>query len=320
MTLTALDTPYKLTPEQKESFERDGFLHLPDVLSADQVKSLQQWSKEVHDWPSRPGEHMPYDEVRADGTTGLCRTESESNPISPRLPPSMLTEDYANYHDGFNSLFRGERLVGLLSELMGERAILFQEKINYTEPGGSGGFDAHIDSTAYNHAGAVRHQTFLMAVDDMTPENGCLDVVPGSHKVQVPIAADKCIAKDWEAAQTWVPVPMKAGDLLVFGSYLAHRSGPNNSPRPRAAIYATYNGESEGDKHDSYYAHRRRVWPPTKERVPGVDYSEGAMTYAFGSPMAGGKEMIENTIRSQNQKTLKTREETADTVLGVIEA
>lgn len=77
MTITALDTPYNLTQEQKESFERDGFLHLPDVLSSDQVKSLQEWSKEVHDWPSRPGQHMPYDEVRADGTTGLCRTESE---------------------------------------------------------------------------------------------------------------------------------------------------------------------------------------------------------------------------------------------------
>jgi hypothetical protein len=86
---------------------------------------------------------------------------------------------------------------------------------------------------------------------------------------------------------------MPAGALLVFGSYLAHRSGPNSSPRPRAAIYATYNGISEGDKHDSYYAHRRKAWPPTSERVPGVDYTEGALTYAFGSPMSGGKDMID---------------------------
>lgn len=84
----------------------------------------------------------------------------------------------------------------------------------------------------------------------------------------------------------------------MFGSYLAHRSGPNSSPRPRAAIYATYNGISEGDKHDAYYAHRRTVWPPTSERVPGVDYTEGAITYAFGSPMSGGKEAIEASIQS----------------------
>lgn len=54
--------------------------------------------------------------------------------------------DYANYHDGFNGLFRGKRLTGILTELMGEQAVLFKEKINYKEAGGSGGFDAHIDA------------------------------------------------------------------------------------------------------------------------------------------------------------------------------
>jgi hypothetical protein len=67
--------------------------------------------------------------------------------------------DYANYHAGFGGLFRGKRLTGILSELMGEQAVLFKEKvspsyvypadvqINYKEAGGSGGFDAHIDAT-----------------------------------------------------------------------------------------------------------------------------------------------------------------------------
>jgi hypothetical protein len=85
---------------------------------------------------------------------------------------------------------------------------------------------------------------------------------------------------------------MPAGALLLFGSYLAHRSGPNSSPRPRYALYATYNGSSEGDNHDAYYAHRRKIWPPTAERVAGVDYTEGALTYGYGSPMTGAKEMI----------------------------
>jgi ectoine hydroxylase-related dioxygenase (phytanoyl-CoA dioxygenase family) len=107
---------------------------------------------------------------------------------------------------------------------------------------------------AYNHAGAVNHQTFLMAVNDMDMNNGCLEVVPGSHKQQVPLGANKaspstlpkdhdpkvqCIEPAWEAKQTWIPVPMSAGSILVFGSYLAHRSGPNSSQKPRAAIYAT---------------------------------------------------------------------------------
>ncbi|BEJ15693.1 hypothetical protein CspHIS471_0502980 [Cutaneotrichosporon sp. HIS471] len=282
----SFDKKYYLLPEQLESFEKNGYLMLPDVLSEYEVKEMQQWSAEVKGWPDRPGQHMPYEEVRADGTTGLCRTEN-----------------YANYHDGFNSMFRGERLLGILTELMGERAVLFKEKINYKEAGGSGGFDAHIDASAYNHAGACNHQTFLMAVNDMDMSNGCLEVVPGSHKDEIPLGANRCIDPEWEAKHNWVPVPMPAGALLVFGSYLAHRSGPNSSPRPRAAIYATYNGVSEGDKHDSYYVHRRKAWPPTSERIAGVDYTEGALTYAFGSPMSGGKDMIDTKL-AKDQATV----------------
>jgi ectoine hydroxylase-related dioxygenase (phytanoyl-CoA dioxygenase family) len=46
-------------------------------------------------------------------------------------------------------------------------------------------------SRAYNHAGAVKHQTFLMAVNDMDIKNGCLEVVPGSHKEKIPLGANK---------------------------------------------------------------------------------------------------------------------------------
>lgn len=109
--------------------------------------------------------------------------------------------------------------------------------------------------SAYTHAGAIKHLTFLMAVNDMDQSNGCLEVVAGSHKLPIPLAANKaslhvfysrlprspeqCIDPKWEAEHDWIPVPMSAGSLLIFGSYLAHRSGPNSSPRPRNAIYAT---------------------------------------------------------------------------------
>jgi hypothetical protein len=38
--------------------------------------------------------------------------------------------DYANYHDGFGRLFRGDKLTGILTELMGELAVLFKEKVS----------------------------------------------------------------------------------------------------------------------------------------------------------------------------------------------
>lgn len=85
------------------------------------------------------------------------------------------------------------------------------------------------------------------------------------------------------------------GQILVFGSYLAHRSGANNSSSDRKAIYATYNCKSEGDLHDAYYADRAKLWPPTHKRQEGEKYEEGALRYGFGSPMLSvdlGKQLI----------------------------
>lgn len=71
----------------------------------------------------------------------------------------------------------------------------------------------------------------------------------------------------------------------MFGSYLAHRSGANTSSKDRRAIYATYNCATEGNLHDQYYADRQKLWPATHMRKEGVDYEQGRVRYAFGSPM-----------------------------------
>lgn len=72
---------------------------------------------------------------------------------------------------------------------------------------------------------------------------------------------------------------------MVFGSYLAHRSGANTSSKDRKAIYATYNCAAEGDLHDEYYADRQKLWPATHMRKEGESYEEGRTRYAFGTPM-----------------------------------
>ncbi|KAF5317590.1 hypothetical protein D9758_018463 [Tetrapyrgos nigripes] len=131
------------------------------------------------------------------------------------------------------------------------------------------------------HLGNVKHLSILIAVAPATIENGCLEVIVGSHKMSVPIGTDVCIEQEWCDQQNWTPVPLNTGEMLIFGSYMAHRSGPNNSDQGRAAIYATYNALSDGE----YYANRRKLWPPTADRVPGERYEEGARLYGFGSPM-----------------------------------
>jgi 2-aminoethylphosphonate dioxygenase len=140
--------------------------------------------------------------------------------------------------------------------------LLFKDKINYKLPGGNG-FNAHLDAPAYDHIGEIEHTTANLAVDAATIANGCVEVVPGSHRMNVELVNGGAISQEWQEKYDWVPVELESGDLLIFGSHLAHRSGPNNTSKPRASVYATYHNVSDGtDLRSRYYADRRENFPP----------------------------------------------------------
>jgi 2-aminoethylphosphonate dioxygenase len=99
--------------------------------------------------------------------------------------------------------------------------LLFKEKINYKGPNGNG-FQAHLDAPAYDHIGKIEHITANICVDAATPENGCLEVVPRSHKMDVTFIRGGRIHPDWEFAHEWLSIPLQPGELP--GDYpLFHR-------------------------------------------------------------------------------------------------
>ncbi|KAJ4465063.1 hypothetical protein J3R30DRAFT_2950085 [Lentinula aciculospora] len=260
----------QITPEQKAAFDREGFLVLPPI-SKTVSQNIENWANQVKNLPNRPDAWMHYEEVIKGSKPEervLCRTEN-----------------FADYHEGFNDLFRGQEMTSILEQLTGESMVLFKEKINYKLPW-AGGYQAHLDSLGYKHIGNVNYLSVLIAAEPATLRNGCLEVVSGSHKMIIPIGEDKCIQHEWCKKQKWIPVPLESGHFLIFGGYLAHRSAPNKSDKGRAAIYATYNALSDGgDRRDAYYSDRRKIWPPTADRLPGERYEAGARIYGFSSPM-----------------------------------
>ena len=88
--------------------------------------------------------------------------------------------------------------------------LLTERPFNY-KLAGSGGFSPHIDSTAYTHVKNIKHLTILMAVDASNMSNGGLEVVEGSHSMDVPIDSSNCIEKSWVEKERWVPVELEAG-------------------------------------------------------------------------------------------------------------
>jgi hypothetical protein len=206
---------------------------LTETLGRDGAEELQRWVDEVAGWPDEGGEWIHHRE-RTDHGPALCRSEN-----------------FTPFHAGLRALLREGGMVEVASNLLDEQAVLYKEKINYKLPGGAG-YAPHQDAPAYPFIDT--HVSCMVAVDDATATNGCLDVVDGAHGELLPVDAGGCIRADVVASMTWVTVPVAAGQTLWFHSRTPHRSGPNHSDRPRRALYPTYNALREGDLREAYYA------------------------------------------------------------------
>src|SRR5690349_20284586 len=100
---------YELNAEQRQSWEKNGYVVLRDFFAADIKQNLAHWCDELTALPETPGKWMKYFERNAEGDRQLCRVEN-----------------FIDYHSSFNDLVRGERTLKLLSDLMTEPATIFK--------------------------------------------------------------------------------------------------------------------------------------------------------------------------------------------------
>lgn len=81
--------------------------------------------------------------------------------------------------------------------------------------------------------------TVIGAIDDFTRENGCTEVIPGSHLWGDPGAEDRPNdPAEWE--RMLVPMEMPAGACFVMAGTCIHRGGANRSERPRLGFTNQY--------------------------------------------------------------------------------
>jgi len=298
-----------LTPDQKKTFEETGILLIraAQIWTPTEHKALIDSANLMDTWPEQAGKWMKYFEksllpvkdatsdVAADGSpapgarTVPAAAVAAANTAAPAAaagttaaaaPPAKTEgkrllqriENFCQYNDGMNLLLNGAKLLGIVSELFGELAVLYKEKINYKLPGGAG-FAPHQDiSAGWWMYGQTLHISCLVAIDRAIPENGCLEVVYGMHRRGK-------LAPDWKEIPTetvnkleWSSSPTEPGDVIFFDSYVPHRSGPNLTARPRRVLYATYAKLAEGDFREKYYADKRISFPPDIERDPSKKY------------------------------------------------
>lgn len=129
--------------------------------------------------------------------------------------------------------------VGALTEVVGPNVKLMQSML-FIKSEGKPGQAWHQDETHIPTRDRSLTAVWI-ALDDATTENGCLWVIPGSHRAGV-LYPDRgqddarfdCTREAYGfryREEDAVPVELPAGAALVFDGYLLHRSLPNTGPR-----------------------------------------------------------------------------------------
>ena len=251
-----MNTQRILSEAQIAQFTRDGFLVVRGMYAPDEVAEISAWTDEVAHYPEVAGKYMMYfEKSRSDGSRILCRIEN-----------------FVPYHPGFSKLITARRMQQAVTELFGEEAVLFKDKINFKLPGGDG-FKEHQDVQAGWDEFADLHITAMIAIDETNEANGSLEMIPGMHTQGVLGSMWAPLTDEDTHHVQYQAVHCQPGDAVFFDSYAPHRSQPNRTDKARRVLYITYNRASAGDSREQYYADKRRNYPPDIERDPNKDYS-----------------------------------------------
>jgi len=248
--------PRVFSERELELFRRDGFVFVPAFFDPARAQEITRWIDELSALPEEPGKHWVYHEQSLD---------------EPQRRLTQRVEKFVEVDRRFERLFRAGRLHMAVSELLGEPATLFKEKINYKMAGGPG-FKAHQDAQAGWSVYADYFVTALVTVDPCTVANGCLEVVPGWHTRGLVGEEWKPLDEAVVARMDFRPFETQPGDAMFFDALVPHRSGPNHTAHDRRVLYVTYNRASAGDQRERYFADKHRSFPPDVEREAGKTY------------------------------------------------
>jgi len=172
--------------------------------------------------------------------------------------PDLLlgVEPFAHLSETLRTWALDARLLDPARDVIGSDEVdLFTEKLNLKRAHRGGPIILHQDFPYWADATpiAARVATAVIFVDDARRDNGCLEVVPGSHREGV--QARKAVADfgnlEMDPAafdlSRLVPLEVAAGSVVFFGPFLVHRSLANRSGDDRRALLFSY--QPSGNPH-----------------------------------------------------------------------
>lgn len=257
---------YPVPAEARERFSRDGFVHLEGVLSSAEVDGIEAtYGRFLRREIEVPGK----DFCDMSGRYG-------GDPDGYSLINVMLPR---RYHPEWQGNIFEARAASIAEQLCGPDMELDYDQLLAKRPGSPDAvFAWHQDQAYWIETEDPRTATVWLALDDATPENGCMRFVPGSHlepslRPHAPLAGDRSDAHTLvtqvdpskDRIQT---VPIRRGDVTVHQERVVHGSGGNTSQGwRRAYIVAFRSAETVAEERRRGFTHSHEDDPDVLRRV-----------------------------------------------------
>ncbi len=249
-----------LSSEQRQRYDTDGYLILPDFKSAAEIAALRQRAAEIvaaFDPAESKSVFTTNDQgKRTDrwfldsGDKVRCFFEEEAFDAAGELKQAKalsINKIGHAMHDldpVFDAFAHDPRLGEIAAGIGLARPQIWQSMYIFKQPGIGGEVRWHQDATFFE-TDPISVTTFWFALEDADLSNGCLWVEPGGHKGPLrerfvregdATHIETLDTTPWPSDGAAVPVEVKAGTLVLFGGRLPHYSAPNRSPVSRHAF------------------------------------------------------------------------------------
>ena len=223
-----------MTDQQKQKFETDGYLVVRNLLTQEEVETVRQRADCI---ASGEAAHVPEQWVQVEPAIRKGQVMAESRVESIRKLSNLVPHDEVMQAHATNS-----KIVDVIADLIGPDIKLYGDQLFMKPPVHGSRKRYHQDSQSWIYIVPYDLVSCWAALDDARVENGCLWVIPGSHKWGL-IGKERELETEQMAIsgqiESEAPVELKVGDCSFHHSLLLHSSHANRSARRRRG-YATH--------------------------------------------------------------------------------
>ncbi len=219
-----------LTSKKIDFYHENGYLGVEGVLSADEVAELRRVTEGFVQLSASVTEH-----------TDVFDLEPGHTPESPKL---RRLKDPIKHHEVYKKFLHHPRILDIVEQLIGPGLRTNGNKLNMKSPEYGSPVEWHQDWAFFPH---TNDDLLVVGVsmDEMKYENGCLLVIPGSHKGPVYSHHQDghfagAVTEEVPDADKAVPIELEAGGISIHHVRTLHASAKNVSSRPRRLLLYQY--------------------------------------------------------------------------------